>query len=489
MPANRRRRRTTPGDETLPPIYEETLPEDSAEGDGEDPRLKLPFFEHLRMMNEQEQQDFMVYVYRQDPPVENSENNRKYAAKYPPTIDEETIKREHGGGKYLCYLNDMSKKPNVLIRKHTFWLTGAPIIPEGTVLIDGKNGRQIAQPAQASGGTAESLVAEVVKSLTPLIHSKPNVSQEEMLSTAMGTMRRAMEQSIDIMGSSIKKQADSVSGNPLMDGLIAKALERLLNPAPQQDPMTAFKTMLETMREMQGLTGGGTRRTSGLVDELKGVAELLKVDEDGTIKNLIFGRNDRDEQPASISSSLLRIGEAILTRRPDIIDSGAALLARVASGPQTPAPQTQPQHPTLSGAGPTPVAHAGTQQQPTAVPSSSPAAAEGSQSAQIAPSPEEQMQQQMVAGILQAIVNGYNSQNTGDAVAISLQMLFPNQVSAFAGYLSMPDGMVFSWLRSQPLIAPIVDQEDFAEFYADFKRQMLLPYPGLDEAQGEAEGE
>src|SRR6266513_1349554 len=118
-----------------------------------------------------------------------------------------------------------------------------------------------------------------------------------------------------------------------MDGIVAKALAKLLDPPAPANPLADFKTMLETVKELQGISGGSARRSGSMLEEIKGVAELLKVDDaDGTIRNLIFGRGDREEQPASLAGSLLRIGEAILTRRPDIIDSGAALLARAASG-------------------------------------------------------------------------------------------------------------------------------------------------------------
>jgi len=68
-----------------------------------------------------------------------------------------------------------------------------------------------------------------------------------------------------------------------------------------------------------------------------------------------------------------------------------------------------------------------------------------------------------VAGILQGIVRGYHGQNTGDSVAISLQMIFPDEVALFAQYLASPDN---NW---DPLVpASVVHHPDDRRDLADW---------------------
>ncbi|PSH05156.1 MAG: hypothetical protein CXZ00_03085 [Acidobacteria bacterium] len=423
---------------------------DSEQPASDDPRADLDFFGYMKSLTDAELNDRVIYIYRQEPAIRNPPGTGNYIEKVIPPIDEDYLKQHHGGGQYLLWLKTISDSKND--RKCVFRVDGPPKIPAGTTLLDGNTGAPIA-PSAGAGNAAvastENIVRDVLQSIIPLIN-KSTASPDEVLNTGMATMRKAMENAVDIMGSAAKKQSESATGNPLTDMLMKQALENLLHP-PQRNPMEEFKVMLQTMREMQGLTGeAASPRRNGILDDLKGVAEILKSDTDGTIRNVLFGRDEHE--PPSLGAGLLKIGEAILTRRPDIIDSAANLIARASSAVP---PQTNHPAPVLTGVSP---------HEPAPVYPAAPA-----------PKPQPTQEEQMIAGILQAIARGYNGGNTGDAVAISLQMIFPQEVAQFAQYLQLPDAMVMGWLRSQPAIAVIVNAPDFPEFYTDFKRQMLTP--------------
>jgi hypothetical protein len=456
MPRATRTRRTAPGSADvalLPPLQDEFEDRTAAAAEPQQ-----DFFDMLATMSPVERDKCMVYIYRQKPEIRNGDGKPHYIEKVSPPIDEEYVKQNHGGGQYLLWLKNIESKE--ILRKHSFTIVGLPKVTAGTLVIDATTGATITPQNLASQPAAPSdnVVRELVQALTAQMQNKgPAVSQDELLATGMSVMRTAMGNAVQIMADTAKKNSDSVTGNPLMDKLLESAIANLTHPAPPADPMETFKTMMQTMKSMQELTGGDRPKREGMLDQLKGVAEILKTDTDGTLRGLIFGREE--SAPASFGEKMVSLGETILTRRPDILDNIASLLQRAVTPSGAAAQPAMYRAPALGA------------------PPLQPAQVQGTQvsTAESVDQPAVTSENQVINAILQAIVRGYAGDHSGDAVADSLRMLFPQETVEFTQYLKLPDIAVLAWLRGQPIIAPILNREDFPEFFAEFKRELLNP--------------
>lgn len=83
------------------------------------------FFELMDLIPSQAWEDsLLIYLYRLDPPVANKSGEKKYICRYSQPIDEETIKAQHGGGKYHAIL----KRGTDTIKNAKFSIQGEPIL-------------------------------------------------------------------------------------------------------------------------------------------------------------------------------------------------------------------------------------------------------------------------------------------------------------------------------------------------------------------------
>jgi hypothetical protein len=57
----------------------------------------------------------------------------------------------------------------------------------------------------------------------------------------------------------------------------------------------------------------------------------------------------------------------------------------------------------------------------------------------------------------------------GAAVAAALATLYPDTIPTLRQYMGLPAVMVNGWLRSQPIIAPLMEDPHFPEFFVRFK--------------------
>lgn len=426
----------------------------------DDPRRRLSFFDYLDSLTELERNERLLYIYRLEPAIRNPAGTGSYIEKVSVPIDEDYLVTHHGGGKYLLWLKT-TEKPSRTDRKHTFVAAGNPKIPEGTTIIDGRTGQPVAtmQPGAADGG-ANTAIKDVLHMLERVLENKdkPDDLSAEIL-------KKSLMDAQDILAAAAKKTAGSMSGNPMVDKLLEGMLTNLGQPQKPVDAMEALRTQMEIWKTFQQMTGGGEEkrpRGDDFLERAKGIAELLKTDSDGTLRGILFGSEERE--PTGLGASLFRVAETILTKRPDIIDSAANLLGRLSGPAQAPGAPTLQQQPALAGV-PQQVQQQMPQQQPVQ---------------------QQSQEEYLINGLLGVVVNGFNGGHSGAVVATSMRVTHPRETESFVQYLKLPDEAIIGWLQSQAVIAPIMSDPRFAEFYEDFKTELLDPTP-LDAGDEEEE--
>jgi hypothetical protein len=471
MPRLRRAPRTTPDPQPDPVDDQPIKP-----GEGElDVPPQMAFFSRLKKISSGDWSHHAVYVYRLEPRVRNA-GPFKYLEIFYGPFDEADLRERHGGGKYQAILKDVSR--DEALQKVTIEVDGPPKLQKGQILVDEHgNETQLSSqpPATAPAQPAnDNSMGEALNKLISVLQNQKNPADDAM-TRAMETLDRAQKGAIELIINSVKKQSESVTGNPITDQLLQASIAKMVkgDDEHRRNPMDEFKTMLQTMREMQGLTGelNPRPRGGGLIEEAKAIAELLKGDSDGTIKTLLLG--NRDEEGSG--SGWGNIAMKFLERRPDIINSVGDILVKLA-GSFT-APRAFPSPPTVLAGAAAPLPHV-VQTQTAAVLDQPP-----SQPAPVEAQPAQISEQAVLEGILMAVVNGYRSNYSGDAVAESVKTLYPQVVPMMRQYMGYPESMLIGFLRSQPVMAPIANNPDFPEFVHDFKKEIMRDdnEPGSDE--------
>ena len=453
-------------------------PEVIQAGEGEiDPDLpaQMIFFSKLKRIPPAEWNNHIVYIYRLEPRVRNSGPVSNIGTFTAP-FDEREIRALHGGGKYQAILKNT--ETDRAISKCTFELEGPPkFLPGQTILADNSPSPAPASAAVPSGAPNsaqpalnEHVLGEILsKAITAIQQQK--MPADEAIKSALDTLSQAQRGAMEIVLNAAKSQSQSTTGHPMMDKVFERVLTKMVDGEEQRrNPMEEFKTMLQTVRELQGLTGenAAPQRRGGMIEEAKAVAELLKSDNDGTIKSFILGSRDADAEPASGWGQLFAFLGKAIERRPDIIDHVANGLGRLANAAAAPRIMP-PQRPVTI----TPALTGTSTEAPDAVPGETAADTNPPLVQTSATPPQAISEQQVIEGILMAVANGYRGNYDGEAVAKSIKVLYPKAIELMRQYMNYPDSLVLGFLRNQAPLAPIVDNDDFTEFFANFKAGIM----------------
>lgn len=442
-----------------------------------DPEMppQMAFFDRLRKIPAIDWGHMQVFVYRLDPKVRNA-GPYKYIDIFSGPFDESDIAQRHGGGKYQCLLKDQDTQG--LVAKCTFEVAGAPKLYQSQTVLDDKGNEVPIAPAPPQQSPAESGMVEVLKQLVTALEAK-KVPADEAIKNAMETLSQAQRGALDIVMQAAKANATTTTGHPMMDKLMERFLERMsAGEEKKTNPIAEFREMLTTVRELQGLSvDPSSGKKPSFLDEARGLAEILKVDTDGSLRSLLFGKGEIDEAPVTGMAAAFKFFGSAIERKPEILDyltRGLGALVDRLSTPAAPG-HVQPTvirqvSPSLSGPA-TAATSVTTGNPPNSIQPSAP----------ITTPSQSVPPQAVIDGILQAVLNGYQAQYDGSAVANSIAVLYPGAIPLLQEYLQMNDSMVMMWLRTQPVLAPIVNNEDFPEFFMDFKKGVLI------EAQGDVE--
>jgi hypothetical protein len=104
-------------------------------------------------------------------------------------------------------------------------------------------------------------------------------------------------------------------------------------------------------------------------------------------------------------------------------------------------------------------------------PESSPAAGPDSVVEQPAPEPQPLTESQLLDAIIQIIADGYSA-GPGGAAANTIRERYPTAIPLVQRYLAMDDFLVLMWLRQQPALAKLAEDEGFPRYYAELKAGM-----------------
>lgn len=406
---------------------------------------KLDFFDALITIPTGGWEKLSIYLYRLEPAVANKSGEKKYIGVYGSPISEESVKSEHGGGKYQAYV----KYGTQTLRNKTFWIAGEPIFKEGQVL---RGGAAPGTPAGVAPGQQDigSIVRQVIEATG---------GNSKAADAGIEVMKRAFTDGLDLQKSIATKQMDSTTGSSLGDKLFETLLPRLINPPtpPAPDPLlmelvkAAIANMKAEKREQNPAPASVPPSDQlTLVKELLGVDSLREVVELG-------GLDRRTPWWVSVISGAVE-------KLPLLIAEFSAMqernFQRALIAHQLGAGQTLP-----PGAAAPPV-----NMQRGGVPQVPPTAA--------APVPQQnqgEMSQQMVTAIVDGICRVWDDGYPGDFAAAHIKMLYPQLVQSLAPLLSDPQQLA-AFIASMPQLAERARDAEWPEFQQQFVNEIAQQF-------------
>jgi hypothetical protein len=233
----------------------------------------VPFLDVIRMIPDAEWSDrYLMYLYRLDPKIRNAEGEPAFIDKYKESVDEEDVKRKHGGGKYMLILKDdvLQKRdpslPKPRERRYRFRIDGEPLYIAGQKLMD-PSGHPIASPPPAPSNEGHADLAAVLREVLNGIREASKGNEPELV-------RKSYDMALDVVRDAAKREGASMTGNPMMDTLFVKMFERSLDPHDKgmERLLAKLESSLERLANPQPPAGGD------VIGQLGGLQKLLGVD-------------------------------------------------------------------------------------------------------------------------------------------------------------------------------------------------------------------
>lgn len=457
------------------------------------PPVEVPFFDYLQQLEDGERERSLIYLYRLEPVVRNSDGSPRYIAKYVPPVDEERIKADHGGGKFQAILKVRGQAE----RKHVFYIDGEPIYQAGQVIQSPTHNPPAAAAGPAAAASSPGEMAEVVKTLAATLEriQKAPQADDQAFSAAMGTLRKAMEESLALMSLSIKQGAASPTGNPLVDKLLESAVAKL---AGDTDPKAELREMLAFARELAPKPQQGT----DLVSTLKALRELVADETTSAvlgIKPAASGGDDGRAPRFDWRSGLITLGQQLLQQAPNIIDRVRTMQNEAMAKqlemmrlrmqmPGAPMPQMQPMPaPTMPAiAQPAPPMVAGARNPVPLVQIQTAGNVVQMPEPQMPPPDALQAGQVELLATLKTISAMFEAEFTGEDAAEFVIRRHP-EVAAQFGPLMQDPAIVKQFAADQPIIAQHFTHPDFDEFLQEFCETITAP-PDAADAAAQAPG-
>lgn len=482
-------RRTAPGDDSP---EDELLGAEPEAADSE-AAAKLPFFDYIESLTPGECERREVWIYRlnADGRAEALPGRaKKYLEICPLPLDStgqpylrQYISSRYGGGRYEIFLKCRVDGERSKRNEHhtaTFDVDGPSKYPVDTPpTIDASTGQTVAgQPGAAPGAGLSDAV--VLKLIDQRDASKPVGS--EMVADAA---RKAVDMFTDIAGAALKKDAGSMSGNAIVDELIKKSLDRALNPPPPPpppaplapvDPMEQLARSIDAAEKLRKMLAPETPapvtrapREPGLLSgvTLKDVVEVANSGHGDLVRDLLLGPREEPTGWGVVATIFGRMLEANPALPGALAEGAVTLLQRITTAAPRTLGQEIPVHggreaalPVTSASQSQPVASGG-----GAVPSDTP------------PSPSQQ--EAMVNELLRMIRRAFETNSSGDDAAAGIDTFFPEAIPQLQQLFSaQTDEQILTWLRMQPVLAPVAHHPEWTGFFADFKASILAGFDG-----------
>jgi len=381
-----------------------------------------------------------LYLYRLDPKVSNREGENKYIGLYGSPITQESVKKEHGGGKYQLYL----KAGKHTLRGHRFWIDGEPIYKEGQTM---RGGQYAGTPLTATGAVLPpgQDIASIVRQVIEATGGNSKAAD-----AGIEVMKRAFMDGLDLTKSIATNSAASATGTTLGDKLLTALLPRLTEPQAN-----ALPPMVEKFMDAAITIFKSERREPNpaaavpATDQISLVKELLGVD---SLKEVIeMGRGGK-EQPYWVTL-LINVVEKLPSLMNEFAQMQERGFQRAVIAHQLGAVQTLP----------------GVPGRPVTVPAAPVIPLQPSPIAvQTAPVPTNgTVSEQMIQGIVEGICHAYDEGYEGDMAAVHLKLLYPQLVDSLRPLLSDPV-QLSNFVQQTPALAERAREEDWPGFQQEF---------------------
>lgn len=434
---------------------------------------QLPIFTQLKRYTEAEWDRLLVYLYRLEPRVKNSDGPA-YIEKFGRAIDEDDIKNAHGGGKYQVWLKDTATDET--IRKVNVVISGPPVLQSNQILQPNAaavaaNPANPAAPAANAPAQQDALTAVVgmlERTLSSVKHEQPTAEQANKI--LIDTMQRAHTMSLELVTKS--QGAAANSSNTVMDKLLTVALDRMTK---EKDPMAEMKNTIELMKLLKPDAPAPAASSGNALDAFKLVKDSLGLD----VKEMLELKNENSD---GNSPWLGPLTAAI----PNVVDAVPRVFQELNQGKriELEIQRTHLQREQLQlrameiqrGLPPSaqvPAApHPGPSQADAGAPSIppliTPPATHGAGAASAAPAtPAADSSEAELNQLAELVVRCFNSDRTGEETADMVDMVYPAAVAQLEPFI-VDVGTVDAIVRSHPILSRICSGPRYMEFLEQF---------------------
>jgi hypothetical protein len=252
----------------------------------EEKQPKVNFFQRLAQMTEDDWTRCKIYCYRRWPRVVKS-GEPHYEATYREAVDEESIKRLHGSGRFLLRLNDQ-KRTIDQASLEIMDVNSPPKINPGELVDCHENSKfhelwpsapSASKPTDGANANDSAAVRELVGLLKTLVtdRGKPETDEvkQTLINWALEQTAKQREESSPAALASLLTAVKDVMPNPAKEILGSDKSEVLAIigalKGMQQDPLV----VLQTAKELFGPTAEPERNHLAELDQILGFAQKL----------------------------------------------------------------------------------------------------------------------------------------------------------------------------------------------------------------------
>jgi hypothetical protein len=426
-----------------------------------DPQLK--FFDALTDIPAGGWDVVNLYLYRLEPKIANREGQEKYIGCYGSPITQESVKTEHGGGKYQIYL----KAGKHTLRNHRFWIDGEPRYQEGQTVRGGPTaGTPLIGTATVlpPGQDIASIVRQVIEATG---------GNSKAADAGIDVMKRAFTDGLDLQKSISNRQLDSTTGSSLGDKLFDSLLPRLLAP-PTTDPIilklveAAISNMKADRREVNPSPVTAPVPPS---EQFALVKEVLGVESLRDVFDMTRGNKEQPWWVAVVSNAIEKLPSVLneFAQMQERSFQRAVIAHQLGAGIAPPGAPVIPAGPVAPLVVPPRVA---------ASPSPQPVPANAN------------ISEQMIQGIVEGICRAYDEGYEGDMAATHLKLLYPQLLDSLRPLLSDPV-QLSNFVTQIPTLAERARDAEWPEFQQQFIEEVrqvpMQDMPGANESRIAAE--
>jgi hypothetical protein len=423
----------------------------------------LDGLEYLASLTPGEWDERIVYLYRQDPNIAKSDDrNKKYITKFSHAFDEEWVRAQFGGGRFLAIVKNQRTGSGDAERKFSFDIEGPPVLQPDEKFRNAPPAAPAAAAAAAPNFDPVALARTVGEVIMDARSGRD--PDEDALARITQTMQQGSAAAIEVIKNAAMGRADSLSGNPMADKLIEAALTRMKDGGGSSSLKDTLQ-LIGMVKEL-GVLGGGQSPFT-VLRELK---ENLGVDIPGLLKGG-GGREDWRSALANNASSIFdglatvldkfaamqrqNFEIALATHRQRVVDTRSA-------PPQAPAPADG-----ASGAPASPPAVAPASALPPGFGSETPAP----RPAPAAVPDSGDTQAFSLDGMRQLIFRHFQNGKAGDFVGALMREMWPAQLPLFQSFLGDPKALI-EQAKDDPVLQAIAGDEEFPQFVVELAQEL-----------------